>query len=155
MELSVEEQQKHIKLMTVLHNLESMLDTIEMNIFNVLHQMIRNEIKPSETMLNLVGQLTNAVGSSVENALKSVYKQDQEAAMAVIADKSKIALLIQEALNHQFKRFQVTEKRLETFRYEMQLIEGFKQMYSLAKRIAHLQQDAIETKEVPKVDKAD
>jgi len=155
MELSVEEQLTHIKLITALHNLESMLDTIETNIFNVLHQMISNDIKPSETMLNLVGQLTNAVGNAVENSLKSVYKQDQEAAMSVIAVKSKIAFLIQEALNHQFKRFQVTEKRLETFRYEMQLIEGFKQMYSLAKRIAYLQQDKTEKSEVPKKDKAD
>ena len=155
MELSVEEQEMHLKLMTVMHNLESMLDAMETNIFNVLHQMIQKKIKPSETMLNLVGQLTNAVGTAIEKSLTSVYKSDANVAMAVISIEPTIEHLIQEALNHQFKRFQATEKRLEIFRYEMQLIEGFKQMYSLSKRIAKLQPEPVKKLEVPKVDKAD
>jgi phosphate:Na+ symporter len=154
-ELSVSEQNQHLKLITVLHNLESMLDIVQSNIFNVLHQMIHNDIKPSETMLNLVGKLTNEVGHAIENALTSVCKSDYEAAMSVIAINPTIELLIQDALSHQFKRFQTTEKRLKTFRYEMQLVEGFKQMYSLAQRIAYLQEEPIEKSEVPKTPKVD
>ncbi len=154
-ELSVSEQNQHLKLITVLHNLESMLDIVQSNIFNVLHQMIHNDIKPSETMLNLVGKLTNEVGHAIENALTSVCKSDYEAAMSVIAMNPTIELLIQDALSHQFKRFQTTEKRLKTFRYEMQLVEGFKQMYSLAQRIAYLQEEPVEKSEVPKSPKVD
>ncbi len=154
-ELSVSEQNQHLKLITVLHNLESMLDIVQSNIFNVLHQMIHNDIKPSETMLNLVGKLTNEVGHAIENALTSVCKSDYEAAMSVIAMSPTIELLIQDALSHQFKRFQTTEKRLKTFRYEMQLVEGFKQMYSLAQRIAYLQEEPVEKSEVPKSPKVD
>ena len=154
-ELSVSEQNKQLVLITVLHHLDSMLDTIESNIFNVLHQMIGNDIKPSETMLALVGKLTNAVGHAIENALISIYKSDYEAAMSVTAIEPTIELLIKDSLNHQFKRFQATEKRLKTFRYEMQLIEGFKQIYSLANRIASLQQEPVENSEVPKTPKSD
>ena len=155
MELSVKEQDQHLKLMTVLHNLESMLDVIQSHIFNVLHQMIQNEISPSETILTLVEKLTNEVGRAVDNALISICKEDFEAALSVIAINPTIELLIQESLSHQFKRFQTTEKRLKTFRYEMQLMEGFKQIYSLAKRIAYLQQESSEKAEVPKKPKAD
>lgn len=155
MELSVKEQETHLKLITVIHNVESMLDAMDSNILKVLHQMIQKKIKPSETMLTLVGQLTNSVGNAIDKSLVSIYKNDAESAMAVIAIEPTIEHLIQEALNHQFKRFQATEKRLEIFRYEMQLIEGFKQMYSLSKRIANLQPEPDEKTEVPKVDKAD
>ncbi len=155
MELSVAEQDQHLKLMTVLHNLESILDTIQNNIFNVLHEMIHNEIKPSETMLNLVGKLTNEVAHAIDNALTSVCKSDMESALSVISIQPTIELLIQDALSHQFKRFQTTEKRLKTFRYEMQLVEGFKQIYLLAQRIAYLQQDPAEKSEVAKTPKVD
>ena len=155
MELSVSEQNQHLKLITVLHNLESMLDIIQSNILDVLHQMIHNEIKPSETMLNLVGKLTNEVGHAIDNALTSICQSDYEAAMSVTAINPTIELLIQDALSHQFKRFQTTEKRLKTFRYEMQLVEGFKQIYSLAQRIAYLQEEPIEKSEVPKTPKVD
>ncbi|VAW45173.1 Sodium-dependent phosphate transporter [hydrothermal vent metagenome] len=155
MELSVVEQDQHLKLMTVLHNLESMLDIIQSNIFNVLHEMIHNEIKPSETILNLVGKLTNEVGHAIDNALTSVCKSDMEAALSVISINPTIELLIQDALSHQFKRFQTTEKRLKTFRYEMQLVEGFKQIYLFTQRIAYLQQEPVEKSEVAKTTKAD
>lgn len=157
-ELSVEEQAKHLKLITVLHSLESILDAMEKNIYEVLHNMVQNSIKPSETMLNLVGQFTNEVGTAMEKSLLSVTQQNSDLAIEVIAIESKIEHLIQETLTHQFKRFQTTEKRLATFRYEMQLIEGFKQIYSLSKRIARLQQNeanATPVAEVPKTDKAD
>ena len=100
-------------------------------------------------------KLTNEVGRAVDNALTSICKEDFEAALSVIAINPTIELLIQESLSHQFKRFQTTEKRLKTFRYEMQLMEGFKQIYSLAKRIAYLQQESSEKAEVPKKPKAD
>ncbi len=37
----------------------------------------------------------------------------------------------------------------------MQLVEGFKQMYSLAQRIAYLQEEPVEKSEVPKSPKVD
>jgi phosphate:Na+ symporter len=138
-ELTAEEQHEYMKLMNVANNLESMLETIHSNLQQVLHEMIQENIKPSETMLNLVGQLTSEVGKSMENALQSIYEKDSEAALSVLAIKQTIDHLIQEALTHQVRRFKPDEARLKVFRYEMQLIDGFKQLHTLSKRIARLQ----------------
>jgi len=138
-ELSPNEQNEYLKLLNVLNVLESMLETIESNIFNVLHSMIQNNTKPSETMNQLVGQLSNEVGKSIDRALLSICEHNKEPALSVIAIKPTIDLLIQDALKHQIKRFQPTEQRLTIFRFEMQLIDGFKQLHTLAKRIARLE----------------
>jgi phosphate:Na+ symporter len=138
-ELTAEEQQEYMKLMNVANNLESMLETIHSNLQQVLHEMFEENIKPSETMLTLVGQLTSEVGKSMENALQSIYAKDSEAALSVLAIKQTIDHLIQEVLTHQVKRFKPDEQRLKVFRYEMQLIDGFKQLHTLSKRIARLQ----------------
>lgn len=138
-EFTPSEQNEYLKLLNVVNVLESMLETIESNIFNVLHSMIQNNSKPSETMNQLVGQLSNEVGKSIDRALLSICQHDKEPALSVIAIKPTIDLLIQDALKHQIKRFQPTEERLTIFRFEMQLIDGFKQLHTLAKRIARLE----------------
>ncbi|BCN92260.1 Na/Pi cotransporter [Thiomicrorhabdus immobilis] len=137
-ELTFAEQNKYIELMNVVNNLESMLEALEFNIFSVLHMMVQGDHKPSETMVQLVGQLSNEVGKSIDNAILSVANEDDELAMSVIAIKPTIDALIQDALKHQVKRFQATDERLTIFRYEMQLIDGFKQLHTLAKRISRL-----------------
>ncbi len=138
-ELTTEEQLEYMKLMNVANNLESMLEAIHSNLQQVLHEMIQENIKPSETMLNLVGQLTSEVGKAMEKALHSIYAKDSEAALSVLAIKQTIDHLIQEALTHQVKHFKPDAERLKVFRYEMQLIDGFKQLHTLSKRIARLQ----------------
>jgi len=149
-ELSSDEQLQYIKLLNVLNNLESMLEAIEMTILNVLHKLVETNKRPSETMLEFVGQLSGEVGKSIDNALLSIYKSDNEAALSVISVKPKIDLLIQDALKHQVKRFQPTEERLSIFRNEMQLVDGFKQLHTLSKRISRLQLAEPETSQTQK-----
>jgi phosphate:Na+ symporter len=148
-ELTEEEQKEYMKLVNVVNNLEAMLDAIHSHLQQVLHEMIQENIKPSETMLNLVGQLTSEVAKSMENALRSIYAKDNEAAMSVIAIKKTIDHLIQDALKHQVKRFKADKERLKVFRYEMQLVDGFKQLHTLSKRIASLQLDSQNDNEQP------
>ena len=138
-EMTPSEQQQHMKLMNVVNNIESMIEAMQNNVFEVLHEMIQADIRPSETMLNLVGQFTSEVGKAIDKSLMSIYNRDSEVAMEVIAIKPTIDHLIQEALTHQIKRFQPNEARLNIFRYEMQLIDGFKQLHTLSKRTARLQ----------------
>lgn len=132
------EQQTYTELLNVLHSIESMNIAMRDSVFDVLMQMIENDIKPSETMINLVGQLTNEVGKAMEKSLLSVIHKDSDMAFEVFASKQTINHLIQEALDHQMKRFQANEKRLMVFRYEMRMIEGFKQLYSMSKRMARM-----------------
>jgi len=146
-EMTPEEQQEHMKLMNVVNNLESILDAMQTNILAVVHEMMQHGIKPSETMLNLVGQFTTEVGKAMQNSLQAISQKDSEVAMQVIAIKPTIDHLIQEALTHQIKRFQPNESRLNVFRYEMQLVDGFKQLHTLSKRTARLQLGSIEQQE--------
>jgi len=138
-ELTPDDQTEYLKLMNVVNNLEGILESIEFNILNVLHMMVQGSHKPSDTMIELVGQLSTEVGKSIDNALFSISKKDKEMAIAVIAIKPTIDLLLQDALKHQVKCFKPTEERLTIFRYEMQLIDGFKQLHTLCKRIARLE----------------
>jgi len=146
-EMTPEEQKEHMKLMNVVNNLESILDAIQTNILAVVHEMMQHGIKPSETMLNLVGQFTTEVGKAIQNSLQAISQKDSEVAMQVIAIKPTIDHLIQEALTHQIKRFQPNESRLNVFRYEMQLVDGFKQLHTLSKRTARLQLGSVEQQE--------
>ena len=138
-ELSTQEQTQFMNLMSILNHIESMLGVYESNIFSVLHRLIDDEVKPSDTMLELVGKLANEVGKSINNAVNAVVTNEQDSAYAVIAVKQTIDHLIQEALKHQVKRFKPTEERLLIFRLEMQLVDGFKQLQTLSKRIARIQ----------------
>jgi len=143
-EMSADEQARFIELMTVLNNVESILESIESNIFNVLHKLIDEEITPSETMLELVGQLSTEVGKAMNNAVNAIVHSDMDMALSVVAVKKTINHLIQEALKHQVRRFKPTEERLNIFRFEMQLVDGFKQLHTLSKRIARTQIDKME-----------
>lgn len=135
--LSASEQKSYSELMLIVHIFESMRTAMEDHIISVLNRMAHDAIKPSATMLNLVGQLTNEVGKSMEKSLSALLDNDSDAALEVMGSEQKIEHLIGEALEHQLKRFEKTEKRLEVFRFEMEVIEGFKQLYSLSKRLAH------------------
>ncbi|WP_371195962.1 Na/Pi cotransporter family protein [Glaciecola sp. SC05] len=153
-ELTEEEQKEYMKLMNVVNIIESILEVVRSNLQQVLHEMMQENIKPSETMLNLVGQLTSEVGKSMENAFRSIYAKDDEAAMSVIAIKQTIDHLIQDALKHQVKRFKPEQERLKVFRYEMQLVDGFKQLHTLSKRVARLHLES-QSNTVKASDKAD
>jgi len=136
--LSDSEQETYSEMTNVLHSLESMNIAMRDSIFDVLSQMVEKKIQPSETMLNLVGQLSHEVDKAMTHALLSVIHQDADSAYEVFASKQSIDHLLQEALNHQARHLGSDEKRLVVFRYEMRMIEGFKQLYSMSKRISRM-----------------
>lgn len=138
-ELSAKEREEFVKTMSVLHNVDSMLDTIEFNMVSVVHRLLDEDITLSNTMSDIVGQLSSEVGKSIDNAVTSIVQSDKDLALAVIAAKPTIDHLVNETLEHQAKYFRSTPERLATFRFEMQLIEAFKQLQTSSKRIARLQ----------------
>ena len=137
--LSPEEQQLFLKLLSTIQSLQEMNHTLSHSVYHVIEQMVERNIKPSSTMHNLVGQLTSEVGKAMDKCVHSVTENNNELAHDVIALKPVVNHLIQEALKHQSLNLSPEEQRLLIFRYEMQLVDGFKQLFSLAKRIAHLQ----------------
>jgi phosphate:Na+ symporter len=137
--LSPQEQNEYFKLLATLHNLESINHTLQHNLYHVIDQMIKNNLKPSSVMQTLVGELTNKVALAMEKSMIAIADKNSELALEVIALKSSVNHLTQEALKHQSSRLKANEQRLLVFRQEMQLVEGLKHIFSLAKRTAHLQ----------------
>ena len=138
-DLDEAQQSRYMRLISVTNLLESMIETVDNGIIQAKHLAFENKIQPSETMLNLLGDLAREVGHGIDHALKSQVDGSDEAAHEVIAVKSKIDHLIQNALAHQTRRFKADEQRIMIFRLEMQIVDAFKRLHTLAKRMARYQ----------------
>lgn len=132
-------QIRHLKLVTVMNILESMIETVDSGIIQAKHMAFENKFKPSETMLNLLGSLAKEVGKSVDNAIGSLVESNKDKALLVISVKSTIDHLIQEALQHQARYLKADNQRIMIFRLEMQIVDALKRMHTLSKRIARFQ----------------
>lgn len=133
------QQARFVKLMTVTNILESMLETIEFGVLQTKHLSFEHQIVPSETMLNLTGDLAKEVSKAFDNAMLSLEENSDEKALQVLSSKATIDHLIQQALQHQAKRLKADDQRMRIFRLEMQLVDAFKRMHTLSKRIARFQ----------------
>ncbi|RUM91911.1 MAG: Na/Pi cotransporter family protein [Thiomicrospira sp.] len=132
-------QKRHLKLVTVMNILESMIETVDSGIIQAKHMAFENKFKPSETMLNLLGSLAKEVGKSVDNAIGSLVESNKDKALLVISVKSTIDHLTQEALQHQARYLKADNQRIMIFRLEMQIVDALKRMHTLSKRIARFQ----------------
>lgn len=132
-------QKRHLKLVTVMNILESMIETVDSGIIQAKHMAFENKFKPSETMLNLLGSLAKEVGKSVDNAIGSLVESNKDKALLVMSVKSTIDHLIQEALQHQARYLKADTQRIMIFRLEMQIVDALKRMHTLSKRIARFQ----------------
>lgn len=140
-DLNEADQQKFMQLMQAVTFMDSMLETVDSEFIQVLRHMIDLEIQPSEAMKKWMIELANEVNKSLEKAFIAVSEggeSGEEFAMQVLALKAKIDHLIQEVLQHQAKNLKSNDERIAIFRLEMQLINGFKRLYTLAKRLARL-----------------
>ena len=130
------DQNKYIKLITIMNTLDSILDTIDQNILQVKRELLEQNVIPSDTMNEMMKDLAKHVFKSIDNALLSVNEENKERIKAVFVVEATINSLFKETLRHQAKQFDETPKRILTFRLEMQIVEGFKRIYSLSKYIA-------------------
>jgi len=132
-------QVRYMQLISVVNILESMIESIEIGIVQAKHQAFENKIQPSPTMINLLGDLAKEVEHGMDHALLSLIEKNPEKALVVLSVKSKIDHLIQTALEHQSRNFKADNQRMMVFRLEMQMVDAFKRLHTLSKRIARYQ----------------
>jgi phosphate:Na+ symporter len=137
-DLSEQEQQQFLQLVNTLSLIDAMLESVESDFLQPLHKMMELDIRPSASMTQWMTDLANAIEKAIDKALSAVSQQDQAAAMEVIAMKPTIDGLIQEVLKHQAKNLKANDERISIFRIEMQIINHFKRLHTLSKRIARL-----------------
>lgn len=140
-EMTPAEQTRFMELMNLLNTLDFMSESIETNILKVSHKLTENDVLPTLGAPEILKQLSNEVGKSINNSIDSILQNDNDSALAVISIKETIDSLIQEATKIQVKRFKTNNKELLFFRDQMQLLDGFKQLHTLSKRLARVQLD--------------
>ena len=140
-DLKESEQQTFMHLMQALTYIDAMLETLDSELLNVLKNMSELEIQPSDAMKKWLSELANETQKALDKAFSAVVEGDESGegkAMQVLAAKANIDHLIQEVFKHQAKNLKSNDERITIFRQEMQLINGFKRLYTLSKRLARL-----------------
>ena len=120
-------------------DLERIGDVIETDLVEIGHLVINEGIEPSDTTRHVMQALYVEVREALSDAVKSILEDDQIAAQNVINMKAEINSQIEEALRFQSERLsERREHAMVATRVENDIIDGFKRIYSLSKRIAKL-----------------
>jgi phosphate:Na+ symporter len=124
-------------LMSATINLESLADIIETDLSAIGRDYVNSDLQPSETTRLLLRELGEKVIMAVEETIRAICENDENAAAEVIALKDEIRRLAEAALQRQAERIAVRDPRhLELVQLEMEILEHLRRIYTLAKRVA-------------------
>ena len=132
----LQSQQLH-EYMAAANYFENIGDLIETSLCDIGIQRAQEQVTISEETRELLHDFHQRVAWAVEEAVRAIANLDRRHADAVIAAKADIATLADNAEAHLLKRLTADQpRRLQTFRVETDLIEGYRRLYYFAKRIA-------------------
>jgi phosphate:Na+ symporter len=102
-------------------------------------EKLEKDIRISQTTLNFLKPIHEEICWTGDLVLKALLDEDTEQANAIIDSKNKVTGLIEKAQNHLAGRLTADEsKRLDTFRFETDVIDGLRRMHTLFRRIARI-----------------
>ena len=136
---SLSEKQSHefTQLMDAVNDLESIGDVIETDLATLGQKRIDENIVISPATRKVLTNIHENISRTVLDALQAVIGNDQKAAQEVIAEKTEVTRLVDDAMRHQAQRLMADEpNRLPTYAMEVDIIEKLKRIYYFAKRIA-------------------
>jgi phosphate:Na+ symporter len=124
-------------LMGATINLENLADVIKTEMVDILSIFIDKKIVASDATRVLLTNLYDKVEQALHNLVKAIREGDEIAAQEVLIVKADIQRIVDEFLSRQSERLGMqAESRLELVRLEMELLDKFRQIYTLAKRVA-------------------
>jgi phosphate:Na+ symporter len=137
-ELTDETSREFSGLMIAANELERAADVIETDMTALGYAVVQHEIRASETLAAILDAMYDEVGGALGHAIDAVRDGDERAAQAVLNAKPEIQGHQEEALRHQAAAIgrDDPERRLITFRLEMEMVELLKRIYGHAKRMA-------------------
>ena len=136
-QLSEQQSEEFTQLMDAVNDLESIGDLIETDLMALGEKRIDGNITISPATQDVLVSIHDRVSTTVDEALRAVIGNDQKAAQDVIAEKSEVSRLVDEAMRHQAERLMADEpNRLPTYAMETDVIEKLKRIYYFAKRMA-------------------
>ncbi len=136
-DLSSEETREFVSLMQVANDYEHAGDIIETDLVTIgLHRLDEN-MTVSEATDKVIRKVHGAVSGSLDKTLEAVSNRDSVLAGRVINMKGRINRLANAAASHCAERLIANKPdRLKAYVRETEIIEKFKHLYRLARRIA-------------------
>ena len=147
--MTPKQSQEFIELVAASDNLESISDIISTDVLKLIEDARAIGLQTTDTLRDMYTNLHGATVKALEAAIQAVEKNDEQAAQEVLTVKDDIHRLVDQALRHQVGELTAAEpSNLATFRLEMEVVDKFKRIYALTKRIARgALPDAVEVRE--------
>jgi phosphate:Na+ symporter len=128
-----------LKLISQLDQFESMIDVILNDILTAGRALFNDHIKPSAEMLSMISGFSHEVAMVMRHSFIASCEHSKDSISHVINAKQNIDYYVDQALAHQAQRLDATPERIQVLRVEMQLVDAFKHIYTLAKRAARIE----------------
>lgn len=123
--------------------LENIGDAIDKDLLTVAAKRRRNSIVISRQTQEKLRALEQEVRRSFDMVLAAIETGDHDVAMEVLESKSAVVALAEDASNYIAERLVAEEPhRLETFHVETDIVEIYRRLNTLTRRIARLSIDA-------------
>ena len=136
-ELTQEQNREFALLLSALDNLESVADTVEIELAQVAHTFIESDMHVSQQSKDLFDEFLAVVSTALADAVQAVRSNDEEAAQRVMAVKGDVRRLSDSFLQHKAQRLaSESPDYLQRLRVEMTAADQIRRIYTLAKRIA-------------------
>ena len=131
------QNQKMLKLMSTVNDLEHIGDIIEVNMVNIGQDRLEKGIKISQETQKVMNTLHVVVSDALKAAVRAVVEEDPGYAKRVISMKVDIIRLIEQANIHQAERLVSEDSgKFEAYSLEVEIIEKLKRIYYHAKHVA-------------------
>ena len=119
--------------------LENIGDVIKKDLLDVVGKRIRKRLVISASTATAMRALAKEVSEAYDKAMQALETGDPDEALDVQESKQSVAELAEEATGHIAKRLVADEPdRLENFHIESEIIETYKRLNTLTRRIARL-----------------
>ncbi len=117
--------------------IENVGDVVETNLYSLGKERLKTEVDFSESFDNYLNPYFEKVVFNLDESIKALVQNDKIKAHNVIEAKSQVSELADNALDHLSNRLH-KDKNLDLaeFRIQTDIIENFRRIYYLAKRIA-------------------
>lgn len=123
----------------VANYLENIGDVIEKELVDLIGKRNRNNLTISTSTQTELGELASEVVEAYDQALKALETGDPDDVLDVLESKKSVFGLAEELSAHIAKRLVVDEpNRFENFQMETEIIEIYKRINTLTRRIARL-----------------
>jgi phosphate:Na+ symporter len=131
------QNQKMLRLMGAVNDLEHVGDIIEVNMVNIGQNRIEKGIKISQKTQQVIKTLHVVVSDALKAATRAIVEEDHGYAQRVIDMKTDMDLLVKQANKHQAERLVSEDSgKFEAYSLEVEIIEKLKRIYYHANHIA-------------------